>query len=87
MSCLLPPACVFCRHFHYPPPGERLEALPSCAAFQEIPEPIFLGQVDHAEPYPGDVGIRFELIPAERENLLEINEMRVQMGMIPYRVK
>ena len=34
-----------------------------CAAFERIPDDIWLGQVDHTEPYPGDKGYRYE--PAE----------------------
>jgi len=47
------PVCTFCRHAT----GFR-----SCAAFGagEIPLPIWNGQNDHTEPYPGDNGIRFE---------------------------
>jgi hypothetical protein len=34
-----------------------------CDAFpKEIPDPIWTGEYDHTEPYPGDHGIQFEPI-------------------------
>ena len=33
---------------------------PSCEAFDVIPEAILAGDHDHAKPFPGDNGIRFE---------------------------
>jgi hypothetical protein len=33
----------------------------TCAAFPNgIPDEIWLGDNDHTEPYPGDMGVRFE---------------------------
>ena len=83
MSCLIPPACVFCAHYH----GERNELsdeLPSCNAFAEIPEEIFRGTFDHAGAYPGDGGIRFRLVEAERRPFLELNEVRRELGLLEY---
>lgn len=47
------PVCSYCKHAT----GFR-----QCGAFgsKPIPLPIWNGQNDHAEPYPGDNGIRFE---------------------------
>ncbi len=46
--------CTFCKHM-----GDEKR---KCAVFDEIPMPIWLGDNDHTEPYPGDNGIRFEPI-------------------------
>ena len=45
--------CTFCRHN---------DGFRSCAAFgsELTPLPIWNGENDHREPYPGDGGIRFE---------------------------
>jgi len=50
---LYSPVCTYCKHAT----GFR-----SCEAFGEkgIPLPIWDGENDHTEPYPGDNGIRFE---------------------------
>lgn len=46
--------CTYCKH---------AVGFQSCAAFgsEPIPLPIWNGENDHREPYPGDGGIRFEL--------------------------
>jgi hypothetical protein len=49
------PICSLCKHVD--PKQKR-----KCKAFDEIPLEIWLGEVDHTEPYPGDNGIQFEPI-------------------------
>jgi hypothetical protein len=48
--------CAHCRHW-VGEPGQR-----SCAAFDCIPMAIWLSKDDHARPWPGDGGIRFQPI-------------------------
>ena len=45
--------CLECKHYR---------GLARCDAFgdEQIPQEIMEGSHDHAEPYPGDHGIRFE---------------------------
>ena len=38
MSCLIPPACVFCRHYHYERNDQSTE-IPSCAEFRAAKGP------------------------------------------------
>jgi hypothetical protein len=85
MSCLIPPACVFCRHYHYERNDQSTE-IPSCDAFDAIPEEIFMGRFDHSEAFPGDKGVQFRLIEAERDNFLELNAVREELGLMTYRV-
>ena len=68
--------CSFCRHFR---PLAR-----DCAAFpdQLIPAPIWSGETDHREPYPGDHGIRFELRPGQ--SWLDRFERAMQEKFNPY---
>lgn len=80
--CLLPPQCLFCRHF-------RADAGindPDCDAFSEIPDAIFRGRYDHAAVFPGDRGVRFELDPAMREEFDEVNALRVEMALPPFQL-
>lgn len=45
--------CILCKHYHL---GDL-----TCDAFPDgIPAQIITGEIDHASPYPGDNGIRFE---------------------------
>lgn len=83
MSCLIPPACVFCRHYHAAR-NERSDALPSCDAFAAIPEEIFMGQFDHGEAFPADGGLRFSLVEADRQDFLDLNAVRRELGLLVY---
>lgn len=85
MSCLIPAACVFCRHYHAER-NEQSPELPSCDAFTAIPDEIFIGGFDHSEAFPGDRGVRFTLIEAERQSFLELNAIRRELGLPWYRV-
>lgn len=67
--------CAFCIHYEpdrKPQDGEqRLLARGCCAAFPNgIPEAIVEGRHDHRLPYPGDHGVRLELIPGLTPALL-----------------
>jgi hypothetical protein len=84
MSCLIPPACVFCQHYHEER-NEQTDEIPSCNAFAAIPEEIFMGTFDHATAFPGDSGIRFSLVEDERPSFLELNEVRRELGLLEYR--
>ena len=78
--CLLPPQCLFCRHY-------RVDAGmddPDCDAFAEIPDAIFRGRFDHSAAYPGDHGVRFVLDPTMREEFDEINGLRREMALAPF---
>lgn len=80
MSCVLPPVCVFCEHFLENDPDRE------CFAFEEIPSVIMDGKFDHTEPYPGDGGYHFCLIPEEYQTFIELNEVRQEFGMQPFRL-
>ncbi|GAB6053311.1 hypothetical protein JCM17960_21310 [Magnetospira thiophila] len=82
MSCILPPACLFCLHFHHD--EEQWEAQGDCAAYQEIPDEIFGDGLPHDTPLPGDNGICFEVDPELAQSLAEVNELRLQMGRPPF---
>ncbi len=50
--------CMWCIHYKSIKKGEKI---PRCTAFPDgIPEPIFLGRVNHRLPHPDDNGIQFE---------------------------
>ena len=84
MSCLIPPACVFCRHYDAAR-NEHSDALPSCNAFPAIPDEIFLGRFDHSQPFPGDGGVHFSLVELDRLDFLELNAARRGPGLLAYR--
>lgn len=53
--------CLRCKHLQF-------EQDRTCVAFPEgnsIPLPIWMGENDHTQPYPGDNGIQFE--PVDKE--------------------
>ena len=75
IMCLLPPNCLFCRHFNQASEGDG----PDCAAFEEIPEAVFRGEVSHTAHLPGDGGFRFELDPAYSEDFAEVVAVREAM--------
>jgi hypothetical protein len=51
--------CGYCKHLR-----KRISAY-TCKAFPDgIPEDISSGKVRHIEPYPGDKGIRFTVLPS-----------------------
>jgi len=85
MSCLIPPACVFCRHYHHEH-NDRSTEIPGCDAFEAIPEEIFMGRFDHSDAFPGDNGVQFSLIAAERDDFLELNAVREELGLMTYRI-
>jgi hypothetical protein len=85
MSCIIPPACVFCHHYHRERNDECAD-LPSCDAFAAIPEEIFMGRFDHSDAFSGDNGVRFSLIETEREDFLELNAVRRELGLMIYRI-
>lgn len=54
------PMCMTCKHLASEARGME------CAAFLDgIPDAIISSAFDHRQPYPGDRGIRYELIPGK----------------------
>lgn len=74
--CFLPPNCVFCRHYNLGGAPDQ----PDCAAFSEIPDAIFRGELDHRQPVAGDSGIRFELDPDHATDFVDLLEIRRQLS-------
>lgn len=85
MSCMIPPACVFCEHYHHER-NEQTDRLPSCNAFSAIPEEIILDSYDHSRAYPGDRGVRFSVDERYRTDFVELNGIRQEFGLSVYRV-
>jgi hypothetical protein len=53
--------CIICAHFRFSG---------GCDAFPDgIPEAILTSEHDHTEPYPGDNGVRFEVLELPEEAL------------------
>lgn len=80
MSCILPPVCVFCVHFLENDPERE------CRAFVEIPGVIIEGKCDHVDPYPDDGGYRFQLIASELATFHELNAVRQEFDLPPFRL-
>ncbi len=81
MTCLLPPMCIFCRHFHH---DNAADSGLSCDAYEDIPDEIFSGEVLHHSHYKGDGGIVFILHDELREEFYEVNELREKMNMTTF---
>jgi hypothetical protein len=73
--CFIPPDCLFCRHYYRDGPAEG----PDCAAFDEIPDPVFRGELGHLDPLPGDRGLRFELDPELADEYAEVAALRAEI--------
>ncbi len=59
------PQCFQCRH--YRGRADAPDRPYVCDAFPAppgIPQAILLGEHDHAKPFPGDHGVRFEPLPS-----------------------
>ncbi len=72
MSCLLPPACAFCKHYLGEDDSENRE----CLAFKEIPDNIIKGFEDHIKPYEGDNGFQFILNETYRDDFENVKQMK-----------
>ncbi|CCQ74360.1 hypothetical protein [Magnetospira sp. QH-2] len=73
---------MFCRHFNHD--DEAWEAEGDCKAYAEIPDEIFSDGHPHNEPLPGDRGVQFEIDPDLAGELVQVNELRLEMGEPPF---
>jgi len=55
--------CGKCKHFQV---KKSTPSIKRCDAFDEIPMEIWCEENDHTQPYPGDKGIRFELLELKK---------------------
>lgn len=74
--CLLPPNCLFCKHYHLYAGDDEWD----CDAFEEIPDKIFAGGHDHLSAVKNDRGVRFELNPDYQEEFDDVMDLRRQLS-------
>ncbi len=68
MKSSVEPMCAACKHLHRDADDR------TCNAFEEgIPEEIWTNHHDHHEPYPGDQGTRFELMPLPERQAQQVS--------------
>ncbi len=75
MSCLLPPACSFCKHYL----GDQQTEERECLAFKEIPDEIITGASDHTTPFAGDNNILFTLNKELQSDFEEVQQIRKEL--------